>query len=224
MRDVLVARRSSGSRAGSAPAGWCATSPRRSRSVNADPGLLEQAVVNILENAIAYSPDGTADRGRRLRGPDECGDLHRGRGPRHSHGRPRADLREVPPARAALPTGGKGAGLGLSIAKGFVEAMGGRIAAASPMTATSGTRVLISLPKPAPTHRVPALIRQPPQHPRRRRRAPDPPLPRPRARGGRLRAGAGRHRRPMRCARSPGARPTRWCSTSACPTSTARRS
>ena len=42
---------------------------------------------------------------------------------------------------------GKGAGLGLAIAKGFVEAMGGRIAAASPIHDGRGTRILISLPK-----------------------------------------------------------------------------
>ena len=42
---------------------------------------------------------------------------------------------------------GKGAGLGLAISKGFVEAMGGRIAAASPIHDGRGTRILISLPK-----------------------------------------------------------------------------
>ena len=41
----------------------------------------------------------------------------------------------------------KGVGLGLSISKGFIEAMGGRIAAASPIHGDHGTRVLISLPK-----------------------------------------------------------------------------
>jgi two-component system sensor histidine kinase KdpD len=41
----------------------------------------------------------------------------------------------------------KGTGLGLTISKGFVEAMGGRIAAASPIHDGRGTRVLISLPK-----------------------------------------------------------------------------
>ena len=39
------------------------------------------------------------------------------------------------------------AGLGLAISKGFVEAMGGRIAAASPIHDGRGTRILISLPK-----------------------------------------------------------------------------
>jgi two-component system sensor histidine kinase KdpD len=42
---------------------------------------------------------------------------------------------------------GQGIGLGLSISKGFVEAMGGRIAAASPIHEGHGTRVLISLRK-----------------------------------------------------------------------------
>jgi two-component system sensor histidine kinase KdpD len=42
---------------------------------------------------------------------------------------------------------GKGAGLGLAIAKGFVEAMGGRIAAASPIHEGRGTRILISMVK-----------------------------------------------------------------------------
>ncbi len=42
---------------------------------------------------------------------------------------------------------GKGAGLGLAISKGFVESMGGRIAAASPIHENRGTRILISLPK-----------------------------------------------------------------------------
>jgi len=54
---------------------------------------------------------------------------------------------------------GKGIGLGLSISKGFVEAQGGRIAAASPIhgdsaTGRRGTRILISLPKQVATHHL----------------------------------------------------------------------
>ena len=51
------------------------------------------------------------------------------------------------------PDRSKGAGLGLAIAKGFVEAMNGRIAAASPIHNGLGTRILISLPKSIATHR-----------------------------------------------------------------------
>jgi two-component system sensor histidine kinase KdpD len=50
---------------------------------------------------------------------------------------------------------GKGVGLGLAISKGFVEAMGGRIAAASPIQDGRGTRVLISLQKETAT---PAIL------------------------------------------------------------------
>jgi two-component system sensor histidine kinase KdpD len=46
----------------------------------------------------------------------------------------------------------KGTGLGLAISKGFIEAMGGRIAAASPIHDGRGTRVLLSLAKAIATH------------------------------------------------------------------------
>jgi two-component system sensor histidine kinase KdpD len=114
--------------------------------VKADPGLMEQAVVNILENAIAYSPDGSAieiavyeDRGHVVISIEDQG-----------RGIPAPDLERVFERfrRLEAPSDrGKGAGLGLAIAKGFVEAMGGRIAAASPIHEDRGTRILISLPK-----------------------------------------------------------------------------
>ncbi|ATQ42807.1 sensor histidine kinase [Caulobacter mirabilis] len=120
--------------------------------VKADPSLLEQALVNILENAVAYSPDGSTievaayeDRGNVVISIEDEGP-----------GIPTAELERVfekfrrleePTDRAAAADRGKGAGLGLAISKGFVEAMGGRIAAASPIHDGQGTRVLISLPK-----------------------------------------------------------------------------
>jgi two-component system sensor histidine kinase KdpD len=114
--------------------------------VRLDPNLLEQAIVNVLENAIAYSPDDTAievaayeDRGNVVISIEDEG-----------KGIPTAELERVfekfrrmeEPADRT-----KGVGLGLSISKGFIEAMGGRIAAASPIHGDRGTRVLISLPK-----------------------------------------------------------------------------
>lgn len=126
--------------------------------VRLDPTLLEQAVVNILENAIAYSPDGTVvelaayeDRNNVVISIEDEG-----------KGIPTAELARVfekfhrmqePSDRAER---GKGVGLGLSISKGFIEAMGGRIAAASPIHGDRGTRVLISLPKAPPAPGTPA--------------------------------------------------------------------
>ncbi len=125
--------------------------------IQADQALLEQAVVNILENAIAYSPDGS---------PVELAAYEDARNvvvsiEDEGRGIPTADLERVFDKfrRVELTAGdrGKGVGLGLSISKGFVEAMGGRIAAASPVHGDAGgkmwgTRVLISLPKATPTH------------------------------------------------------------------------
>jgi two-component system sensor histidine kinase KdpD len=114
--------------------------------VRADPVLLQQALVNILENAIAYSPDGSAvelaayeDRRNVVLSVEDEG-----------RGIPTADLARVFDRfrRMEEPSDrGKGAGLGLAIAKGFIDAMNGRIAAASPIHEGRGTRILISLPK-----------------------------------------------------------------------------
>ena len=115
-------------------------------TVPADPALLEQALVNILENAIAYSPDGSQieaavyedERNVVISIEDE------------GRGIPTAQLQQVFEKFQRLEEAsdrGTGTGLGLAIAKGFVEAMGGRIAAASPIHDGRGTRILISLPK-----------------------------------------------------------------------------
>ena len=117
-----------------------------------DQGLLEQAVVNILENAVAYSPEGSVielaayeDHGSVVISIEDEG-----------KGIPTVELERVFDKfrRMEEPSDrSKGAGLGLAIAKGFVEAMGGRIAAASPIADGHGTRILISLPKMIATHR-----------------------------------------------------------------------
>ena len=122
--------------------------PPELTSVQLDPGLLEQAVVNILENAIEYSPDGLPievavyeDRGNVVVSIEDEGP-----------GIPQADIERIFEKFRRLEEPSdrlrKGAGLGLSIAKGFIEAMGGRIAAASPIHGSRGTRILISLKKP----------------------------------------------------------------------------
>ncbi|QDH74446.1 sensor histidine kinase KdpD [Brevundimonas sp. M20] len=120
--------------------------------VMVDEGLLEQAVVNILENAIAYSPNSSRielaayeDRGSVVISIEDEG-----------KGIPTTELERVFDKfrRMEEPSDRtQGAGLGLAISKGFIEAMGGRIAAASPIVDDHGTRVLISLPKSIATHR-----------------------------------------------------------------------
>ncbi len=125
--------------------------PDRLTAVPADQALLEQALVNILENAIAYSPDGTTielaayeDRGSVVLSIEDEG-----------QGIPTAELERVFDKfrRMEEPSDRtQGAGLGLAIAKGFVEAMNGRIAAASPIAEGKGTRILIRLPKAVATH------------------------------------------------------------------------
>ncbi len=129
--------------------------PEQLSMVMADGSLLEQALVNILENAIAYSPDQTTievaayeDRGNVVISIEDEG-----------RGIPTSELERVFERFRRMEEAsdrGKGAGLGLAISKGFVEAMGGRIAAASPIHEGRGTRILISLPKePAATEARP---------------------------------------------------------------------
>jgi two-component system sensor histidine kinase KdpD len=120
--------------------------PAKLSLVMADASLLEQALVNILENAIAYSPDKTAievaayeDRANVVISIEDEG-----------RGIPTSELERVFERFRRMEEAtdrGKGAGLGLAISKGFVESMGGRIAAASPIHDGRGTRILISLPK-----------------------------------------------------------------------------
>jgi two-component system sensor histidine kinase KdpD len=114
--------------------------------VRADPVLLEQALINVLDNAIAFSPEGATvsvevknsvqpavtvtDAGPGVE-PDVLPRLFDKffRDPRHANGR-------------------KGTGLGLSISKGFVEAMGGSISVESPVSSGRGARFSILLTSP----------------------------------------------------------------------------
>ena len=119
-------------------------------AVRADPGLLEQALTNIIENAVKYSPVGagitlsvTAERGRvTLALADE------------GIGIPPEDLGHVFDSFYRAKRGDRvapGTGLGLAIARGFVQAMGGTITAKSPRLDLArdglpGTIITINLP------------------------------------------------------------------------------
>jgi two-component system, OmpR family, sensor histidine kinase KdpD len=110
--------------------------------VAADAGLLERVIANVVQNALRYAPIGTPVR--------LAGSAHGGivelrvidRGP----GFPRAELDSVFQAfqrSGDAPGNGDGVGLGLAIARGFTEAMGGTVHAEE--TPGGGATVVIAL-------------------------------------------------------------------------------
>jgi len=110
-----------------------------------DPGLFEQALGNVLENALRYAaPDGAievrasaAEEHLVVRVEDE--------GP----GVPTEDLERIFEKffRSARTARGSGTGLGLSIARGLVEAMGGTVRADNRPGRPSGLVVALTMPK-----------------------------------------------------------------------------
>ena len=120
----------------------------RGRTVLADPLLLEQVLVNVLENAASFSPPGSEivasvaadDRRVTLSVTDS--------GP----GVPESELSKIfekffrgRTDRARRP----GVGLGLSVARGIVEAFDGEIRVESPVRDDRGARMIIRLPAAA---------------------------------------------------------------------------
>ena len=93
--------------------------------VLADPGLLERALANVIDNAVRYSP--TGEQAHVTAGVmSEIVEVRvsdRGRGvPREGR-----DRLFVPFQRLGDSSDGDGLGLGLAVARGFVEAMGGSV-------------------------------------------------------------------------------------------------
>ncbi len=100
--------------------------PETVPAVSADPPLLERAVANLLDNALAVSEEGRPVRILAGRQPDGWIELRiADRGP----GIPPWERERVflPFQRLGDQGGGAGVGLGLAVAKGFVEAMGGEL-------------------------------------------------------------------------------------------------
>ena len=113
--------------------------------VMANPALFELVLINVLDNAILYSPDDTriVVAGKRI--GERCRISIADQG----CGIPDTDLVRVferfyrVRRTEASP---RGSGLGLAIAKGFVEALGGSIEAQTPGIADGGTKIIIELP------------------------------------------------------------------------------
>ena len=111
-------------------------------AVHADAGLLERALANVVENALRYAPlhskveivSRAVSNGVELRIVD--------RGPGIDDAQSEAVFRPFQ-RTDDVPAAGAGVGLGLAIARGFVEAMGGTVALQ--VTPGGGTTVVLTL-------------------------------------------------------------------------------
>jgi two-component system sensor histidine kinase KdpD len=110
-------------------------------AVEADPALLERAVANVVDNALSWSPSGRQVRVE----AGEVGDRVDLRVIDQGPGIPMSDRVFQPFQR--LGDRGRvtpnGVGLGLAVARGFVEAMGGEILVED--TPGGGTTMVLSL-------------------------------------------------------------------------------
>ncbi|GAA1051281.1 DUF4118 domain-containing protein [Arthrobacter russicus] len=122
--------------------------PPNMPAVEADPGMLERVIANVVENALKYAPDsdlvlvGTVSGIPMIDGhpASELRIVDHGRGVAAEDVvamfRPFQRLDDVP--------AGSGVGLGLAVAKGFTEAMGGVLSAEA--TPGGGLTMVVRLP------------------------------------------------------------------------------
>jgi two-component system, OmpR family, sensor histidine kinase KdpD len=116
--------------------------------VSVDFGLIVQTLVNVLDNALKYSPEGSPldIKARKFNGEMQIEIADRG------IGIPAQDLAHVFDKfyRIQRPDNVAGTGLGLSICKGIIEAHGGRIAAENRPGRGTIIRIILPLPEPDP--------------------------------------------------------------------------
>ena len=115
--------------------------------VRADATLVEQAIGNVIGNAVMHTPSSTHVVVDAFVTPNEVVLNVTDDGP----GIPAQALPRVFDkfirADVTQADGGQGTGLGLAIAKGIVEAHGGSITAESPVAGGQGTRVVLTFPR-----------------------------------------------------------------------------
>lgn len=110
-------------------------------SVLADPGLLERVVANVLDNALRHGGGAVSARASAHSGQVELRIVDHGKGLRKGAADSAfAPFQRLGGDRDTTP----GVGLGLSVAKGFTEAMGGTIRAED--TPGGGLTIVVSLP------------------------------------------------------------------------------
>jgi two-component system, OmpR family, sensor histidine kinase KdpD len=121
--------------------------------VRADATLAEQALGNVVSNALSHTPKGTrviidaevSAEAVALRVTDEGPGIAAAILPRVFEKFVRG-----PREDAAGSDGGEGTGLGLAIAKGVIEAHGGAVTAESPVADDRGTRIKLTFPRETP--------------------------------------------------------------------------
>ena len=120
-------------------------------SVRANPALLERAVMNVLDNAVKWSPPDSTVEVWLQRGAIWTLDVHD-----HGPGIAPDDLPHVFDRfyRASTARGLPGSGLGLAIVRQVVASHGGRVSASVP--AAGGTVIHIELPTVAEDEAEPA--------------------------------------------------------------------
>ncbi|ANZ15771.1 sensor histidine kinase KdpD [Streptomyces noursei] len=119
--------------------------PEELPMVAVDPGLLERSVANLVENAVKYSPDGEAV----LVAASALGDRVELRIADRGPGVPDSAKDRIfePFQRYGDAPRGAGVGLGLAVARGFAEAIGGTLAAED--TPGGGMTMVLTLPTAA---------------------------------------------------------------------------
>ncbi len=115
--------------------------------VVADAGLLERVVANVVDNALRHAGDASIVlRASAYNDRVELRVVDTGPGvPRHERDELFAPFRRLGGARPSDRDGASGVGLGLSVARGFAEIMGGALTAED--TPGGGLTVVISLPE-----------------------------------------------------------------------------
>lgn len=116
--------------------------PSGLHEVMADPAILERVIVNLVGNALRYSPTAAPP----LLTARSAGDRVQLRVVDHGTGIPEADRKRLflPFQRLGQPADGTGVGLGLVVSRGLAEAMGGTLEPEE--TPGGGLTMVVSLP------------------------------------------------------------------------------
>jgi two-component system sensor histidine kinase KdpD len=115
--------------------------------VRADATLVEQAIGNVIGNAITHTPNETRVLVNAIASPTSISMQVTDDGPGIAPETLPHVFDKFIKGDTGKADGGQGTGLGLAIAKGIMVAHGGAIAAESPHGNGRGTRIILSFPR-----------------------------------------------------------------------------